>query len=370
MGRPQESDAGATVREIVINGRRISDSDPCYVIAEIGHNHGGNVKTATKMIQAAAACGASAAKLQKRDIQSLYTKALLNQPYEHEHSFGKTYGLHREALEFGLKEYLACRAVAKASKIDFFATAFDERSADFLMEVDVPAFKIASGDLTNVHLLRYVASLHQPIILSTGGGTMADIDRAVSAIYPINPQLAVLHCTAAYPVQDYAELNLRCIGTLREAYPEFVIGWSGHDSGIAMPLLAYSLGARIIEKHFTLNRANKGTDHAFSLEPVGLRKLVRDLERAGEALGDGVKRRYSSEEGPLRKMAKSLIARQDLPAGTVVEIDHLVRKSPASGLAPYEAPDIVGRRLLHPVAVDEPITWEHFSLPQQSEQAS
>ena len=358
------------MREIVINGRTINDESPCYVIAEIGHNHGGNVKTATKMIQAAAACGASAAKLQKRDIQSLYTKALLNQPYENEHSFGRTYGLHREALEFGLKEYIACRTVALASKIDFFATAFDERSADFLMEVDVPAFKIASGDLTNVHLLRYVASLKKPIILSTGGGTMGDIDRAVSSIYPINPQLAVLHCTAAYPVHDYHELNLRCIPTLREAFPELVIGWSGHDSGIAMPLLAYTLGARIIEKHFTLNRANKGTDHAFSLEPVGLRKLVRDLERSREALGDGIKRRYQSEEAPLRKMAKSLTAARNLPAGTVVNEADLLRKSPAVGLAPYEMGDIVGRRLLHAVDADSAVTWEHFSLPQQSEQAS
>lgn len=358
------------MRALTINGHRIADDTACYTIAEIGNNHQGKLKQATEMIKAAALVGASAAKLQKREVRSLYTKALLNQPYEHEHSFGRTYGEHREALEFGLQDYVSCRAVAIGCNVDFFATAFDECSADFLLTVDVPAFKIASGDLTNLPLLRYVASLHRPVILSTGGGTMADVDKAVNIIAPINDRLALLHCTAAYPVHDFAELNLAAIPALRERFPDFVIGWSGHDSGIAMALLAYSLGARIIEKHFTLNRSLKGTDHAFSLEPHGFRQMVRDLARAKEALGSGEKRRYRSEVAPLRKMEKSLVSVRDLPAGHRLTRDDVTRKCPNDGLLVPELDSVLGRYLTRSVSVDTPLTWNDFSIPQQSEQAS
>src|SRR6266571_1551808 len=288
----------------MIGGRHIADEEPAWVCAELGSNHGGHLPTAIQMIKIAVQCGVSACKLQKRENVTLYTHALYDQPYAHEHSFGSTYGEHRQALEFGWNEYVACRGVAKAHGIAFFATAFDETSADFLMELEVPAIKIASSGLTDVWLLRHVAGLQVPIILSTGGGTIEDVDEAVNTLLTGSSPFALLHCTAAYPVFDYTELNLRAIVTMRERYPEVVIGWSGHVSGIAMAVLAYAYGARIIEQHFSLNRAMKGTDHAFSLEPAGLRKLCRDLDRAYQATGDGVKRRYPSEYGPLSKMRR------------------------------------------------------------------
>lgn len=294
-------------RELTIGSRPISDDTAPFVIAEIGHNHGGSEQTARKMIRAAAGCGVSAVKLQKRDTETLYSPAMLAQPYEHEHSFGRTYGEHRAALEFGRTEYLACRAQAQACRVEFFATAFDEPSADFLMEIGVPAIKLASGSLTDLALLTYVSRLGVPVILSTGSGDAHDIDRAMQTMTRHTYRVALLHCTAAYPVLNYEELNLRCIQTLRERYPETVIGWSGHVSGIAMALVAYALGARILEQHFTLNRASKGTDHAFSLEPGGMKKLVRDLDRARVAMGDGVKRLYLSELAPISKMRRWLI---------------------------------------------------------------
>ncbi len=149
-----------------------------------------------------------------------------------------------------------------------------------------------------------MALLGVPIILSTGGGTLADIHAAVGILTAHKAPVAILHCTAAYPVRDFAELNLACIPMLRSEFPEFVIGWSGHDSGIAMSVMAYALGARIIEKHFTSNRANKGTDHAFSLEPSGLTKLCRDLSRSHLAMGDGIKRYLPSEVAPVAKMRR------------------------------------------------------------------
>jgi sialic acid synthase len=291
------------MRSLTINGHEVSDESPCYVIAEVGHNHGGDVGVACDMIRVAKACGADAVKLQKRHNASLYSDDILNQPYENENSFGKTYGEHREALEFSRTEYVICQQEAIRAKIDFFATAFDEPSADFLLALQVPAIKIASGGLTDHALLAYVASARIPIVLSTGGGTIREIDAAVNTITAHHEQLAILHCTASYPVRDFAELNLKCISTFRDRYP-YVIGWSGHDSGIAMSLLAYAYGARIIEKHFTTNRANRGTDHAFSLEPSGLSKLCRDLKRAHVAIGDGEKRYLPSEIGPISKMRR------------------------------------------------------------------
>lgn len=296
------SSSRCSVREFQIGSHKISDDRPAYVVAELGQNHRGCVETACEMIRVAAACGANAVKLQKRENRSLYSPAMRQTPYAHEHSYGATYGDHRDALEFDRLQFLQCQFAA-APTCPLFATAFDEASADFLADRGVPALKIASGGMTDAPLLRHVAGLHLPVILSTGGGTADDIDRAVNLLSGKVP-LALLHCTAAYPVTDFAELNLRCIVTLRERYPDLVIGWSGHDVGIGMALVAYTLGARIIEKHFTLDRAWKGTDQSFSLEPRGLTNLVRDLKRAHLALGDGVKRFYPSELGPISKMRR------------------------------------------------------------------
>ena len=292
------------MRDITLDGKRIADETPAWVCAEIGHNHGGSFDQARKLIQAAAACGADACKFQKRDNATLYTAEMLAQPYENENSFGKTYGEHRAALEFGERDYIASAAVARASHITFFATAFDEPSVDFLAGLQVPILKLASAAVVDAAFLRYASATGLPLILSTGGATWPDVDRAVNILEAGRSPFALLHCTAAYPVRSYSELNLAAIVAMRARYPATVIGWSGHVSGIAASIQAYAYGARILEHHFTLDRTLKGTDHAFSLEPVGLRKLVRDLQRAHEATGDGIKRMYHSEKKPLAKMRR------------------------------------------------------------------
>lgn len=292
------------MREIRIADRVINDSSKPYVIAEIGSNHGGSLETALQMIRIAAACGADAVKFQCRENRTLYSPELLNAPYENENSYGKTYGEHREALELSRQDLLQCMLEAHISKVDCFSTAFDEPSVDKIAQLGMAAIKIASGGLTDKPLLRHAALSGLPIILSTGGGTMREIDAAVQVITAYTSQLAVMHCVASYPVRNYADHNLKCIQTLRETYPELVIGWSGHDSGIALAMAAYTLGARAIEMHFTLNRADRGTDHSFSLEPAGLSKLCRDLKRAHVALGDGVKRYLPSEIAPISKMRR------------------------------------------------------------------
>jgi N-acetylneuraminate synthase/sialic acid synthase len=346
-------------RSLTIGHTTISDDADCYVIAEIGHNHQGSLEKAKALFAAAKESGANAVKLQKRENRSLYTRAMFDKPYDNENSFGPTYGAHREALEFGRDEYVELQRYACSLGLDFFATAFDLPSAGFLKQLDVPAYKIASGDIKNIPLLRHVAAFQRPIILSTGGATMEDIHRACDAVLPINRKLCLLQCTAAYPA-DPEEINLRVISTLRETFPGLCVGFSDHYKGIAMAVVAYVLGARVIEKHFTLNHTWKGTDHAFSLEPVGFHKMVRDLRRARVALGDGVKRIYPSERGPILKMGKMLVAGRALEAGHVLVAADIAIKSPAEGLPPYELERLVGRRLTRPVAPDEAIQLNHL----------
>jgi sialic acid synthase len=344
-------------RHLKIGSANISDDSDCYVIAEIGHNHQGNIETAKELFRAAKECGVDAVKLQKRDNRSLYTREMYNKPYENENSFGGTYGEHREFLEFGRPEYKELQAYASELGLAFFATAFDFKSADFLAELDTPAFKIASGDLRNIPLLKYVAGFQKPVIVSTGGGTLEDVARAYDAVMPINPQLAILQCTAGYPCA-FEEMNLRVITSFRERFPDIVIGLSSHDSGIAMAVAAYILGARVIEKHFTLNRAMKGTDHAFSLERGGMRRVVRDLHRARVALGDGVKSTYSSEKAPLLKMGKKLVAGRDLPTNHVLRFEDIAIKSPGDGTPPYELDRFVGRVTRRALKEEENISFE------------
>lgn len=343
-------------RELTIDGKQISDASDCWVIAEIGHNHQGSLERCFELFRLAKECGADAVKLQKRDNRALYTRAAYDAPYASESAFGATYGEHRNALEFGLAEYRELMAYARELGISCFATAFDFASADFLAKLGVPAFKIASGDLTNTPLLRHVASLGKPMLVSTGGATIEDVDRAYEAIAPYHRQICLLQATAGYP-PTWEELNLRVIETYRERYPDVVIGLSAHDSGIAMALVGYVLGARIVEKHVTLNRALKGTDHAFSLERSGLQKLVRDLRRARVSLGDGVKQRYPSEEAPLRKMGKKLVAARDLPEGHVLGAADVAIKSPGDGLAPHHLDEILGQVTVRPLAADESIAF-------------
>ncbi len=351
--------------ELFVNGRRIADDEPAYVIAEIGHNHQGELEKAKALVHAAKECGAEAAKLQKRDNRSLYTRALYDAPYDNEHSFGATYGEHREALELSTAEWLELREFSREEGITLFGTVFDEASADLLAELDVPAFKIASADLVNTPLLRHVAALGKPIFLSTGGGAIEDVERAVETILPLNSQLCVMQCTAAYPVES-EELHLRVIETYRERYPELVIGLSDHQNGIAMALVAYMLGARVIEKHFTLNHAWKGSDHAYSLMPDGMRRLVRDLHRIPGALGDPEKQRLASEERPLEKMGKKLVAARALPAGHVLGAGDIVARSPADGgLPPYELDRLLGRPLRRALGFEEDVALEDVELAEE-----
>lgn len=346
-------------RELVVKSKIISEESDCFVIAEIGNNHQGNIEKCKEMFKAAKECGVDAVKLQKRENKKLYTKELYNKSYENENSYGNTYGEHRDALEFNKSQYIELLNYAESIDLILFATAFDITSADMLAEIDIPAFKVASGDLRSIPFLQYLAKFGKPLIVSTGGANIEDVKRAYHAIMPINSQLAFLQCTASYPV-DFSKLDLNVIKTYREMFPELIIGLSDHDNGIAMAPVAYMLGARIIEKHFTLNHALKGTDHAFSLEPIGMKKLVRDLKRTKIALGDGVKKIYPEEIQPIIKMSKKIVAAKDLCAGHQISIEDISFKSPGDGLYPYESEKVIGKCLKCAIKEDDAIILENL----------
>ncbi|WP_213272827.1 N-acetylneuraminate synthase family protein [Hyphomonas sp.] len=352
-------------RQLIVDSVKIGDNEDMYVIAEIGQNHEGDVEKCKALFDSAKLCGAQAVKLQKRDNRSLYTKEYYNTPYNSENAYAPTYGEHREFLEFDRDEWIELRNHSKKIGITLFSTAWDYKSADFLEDLDMPMYKIASGDLKTLPLIKYVASFGKPLFVSTGGASLEDVRRMYDTIAPINPQLCIMQCTSGYP-PTFEELNIRVVETYRREFPDIPIGFSSHDSGIAMALLGYMCGARVLEKHFTLNRAWKGTDQAFSLEPNGLRRLIRDLQRARIALGDGIKRTYPSEIAPLIKMGKKIVASRDLSAGHILTLADIAIKSPGDGVAPYFQDVMVGMKLKSSVREDENITFEHLGTTEEA----
>lgn len=345
-------------REITLNGVTVNEDSECYVIAEIGNNHQGSVDIAIQMLDMANAQGASACKFQKRDNRALLTEAMYNSPYDNVNSFGKTYGEHRDNLELDYQQFKDIKAYADEIGMTIFATPFDLPSVEVLEKLGMPFYKMASGDLTNSPLQEEIARTGKPMIISTGGFGLEDVKRAVDNVLSHNDQLAVLQCTSGYPVLDYKDFNLRVIETYRDMFPNTVIGLSDHENGTSMTLIAYMLGARIVEKHVTLNRAWKGTDHSFSLSPSGLHQVVRNLRRARQALGGGHKTVCESEIKPIMKMSKKVVAGRDLPENHIINFEDLAFKCPGDGLAPYRWRELEGRTLKVSVAMDEPLSLE------------
>ena len=317
------------------------DKSKIYVIAEIGNNHQGDVKHALKLMKEAKNAGADAVKTQKRDNKTLYTKTFFNQVYDNPNSFGLSYGEHREKLELKKSDYQELIDYSKEIDIDFFATPFDLSSLDFLEQFDLKSYKIASADITNTILQTEISKTGKEIFLSTGGGSLEDVKRAKENIFQHNKNLSILQCTASYPAR-LEDMNLRVITTYAKTFPGLRLGLSDHENGIDAGPVAYMLGARVFEKHFTLNRANKGTDNAFSLEPAGLSKFVRNLKRIELMLGSDEKKQLNTETKPLIKMRKSPVLVKNKKKGDVISSNDITLKSPGLGIHPYEIEKIIG----------------------------
>jgi len=285
-------------QQVQIGTKTVGNGHPCYVIAEIGINHNGDVDLAKRLISVAVASGCDAVKFQKRTIEIVYTPEELAKPREN--PFGPTNGDLKRGLEFGEEEFAEIDHYCREVKIPWFASAWDEPSVDFINRFDVPCFKIASASLTDDNLLRYTRATGKPILLSTGMSTVAEIDHAVEVLG--NENLILLHACSTYPAY-YEELNLTAIGTLRERYG-IPVGYSGHESGLPSSIAAVALGACVVERHITTDRAMWGSDQAASLEPNGITKLVSYIRVVERSLGDGVKRVLEREQPILKKLRR------------------------------------------------------------------
>ena len=347
------------MREILLDKTKVNDETDCYVIAEIGHNHQGDIDKCKEIIQLAKNAGANAVKLQKRDNKMLYTKEFYNSVYSSPNSYSKTYGEHRDFLEFNQDQFLSIIEFCNSIDITFFCTAFDLSSLNFLEKINTPFYKIASGDITNTPLIQEVAKTKKPLIISSGGSTMDDIKRAFESANKFTNHISILQCTASYPAA-YEHLNLNVISNLRETFPDVVIGYSGHDNGIVMPVVSYVLGGRIVEKHFTKDRTWKGTDQAFSLEPQGLEKMIRDLKRTRLAMGVFEKFPQDCEKEPIYKMSKKLVYSQNLLKGNILKLNDISIKSPGNGIYPYEIDKFIGKKLKIDVLEEQQLRHSDF----------
>lgn len=337
----------------------VGDTYPVFIIAEIGINHCGDINIALKLIDEAVICGASCVKFQKRNVTKILTKEGLNAPYINNNSYGETYGKHKEALELSYDDYSQIKKKCDSLGIPWSASAWDMDSVDFLMNFDVPFFKVASADLNNTRLLRYIASKGKPVILSTGMSDMNMVENAMSELSNYKVPIVLMQCTSSYPA-PFEDLNLNVIRTYEEKFPSAVIGYSSHGLGIAVPLASTILGAKVLEVHFTLDRSMKGSDHAASLVPEGLKRLIRDIRAYEKSLGNGIKTIASSEIACIKKLRKSVVSAKPLRKGQTINEYDIDIKGPGTGILPSEFYNLIGKTIKVDVDEDCVLMYDMF----------
>jgi len=332
-----------------------------FIIAEAGVNHNGSFDLALKLIDSAKASGADAVKFQTFRADKLATRTAHKAAYQERTTAA-------EESQFEMLERLELDAVTHKRLIDycrqlgieFLSSPFDAESADLLAEMDLPLFKIPSGEITNLPFLDHVARKGRPIILSTGMSTLGEIEEALTVLRAAgNKQITLLHCVTEYPA-PYAEVNLRAMKTLRVAFG-LPVGYSDHTPGIEIPIAAAALGAEVIEKHFTIDRSLPGPDHAASLEPGELQQMVTAIRHVEVALGDGIKAPATCELPNISVARKSVVAARSLIAGQRVTSEDLDIKRPGNGIAPGLKPMLIGRTLSSGIEKDEVLRWDHLA---------
>ncbi len=282
------------------NGRKIGKGQPVFIIAEIGINHNGSVDLAKKLIRQAKNCGVDAVKFQKRTPEICVPED--QKSVIRETPWGRmTYIEYKERIEFGVEEFKEIDKYCNELGILWFASCWDQPSVDMIEAFEPVIYKAASASLTDLDLLMKKKETGKPLMISTGMSTLQEIEEAVRFVGKDN--LMIAHSTSAYPC-PVEELNLKMVTSLKTKYPNTPVGYSGHETGLATTVAAVALGATFVERHFTLDRAMWGTDHAASIEPVGMQKLVSDIRSVENALGDGIKKVYDSEKSALRKLRR------------------------------------------------------------------
>ena len=325
----------------------VGDGEACCIAAEIGQNHNGDMGIARKLIDTAALCDATVVKFQKRDVDSELSVELRDKPYENENSFGATYGEHRRFLELSWQQHRELQAYAAEKGILYLCTICDLASLQQMAPLELPAYKVASRDLTNWPLLAAMAQFHRPIILSTGMADEREVDQAVEIISRQHDKIIVLQCTSEYPCPP-EHVNLRSMETYRHRYG-LLVGLSDHTAGIIPAVAASVMGACYVEKHITLSRAMRGTDQAGSLELEGLRRLVSYIRQIETAMGDGTLGFKAWMGRAKEKLAKSLSCKRDLEAGDVLREEDLELRCPGTGVPWPQRECLLGKRALRRV---------------------
>jgi len=327
-----------------IDGKNIGPNHETYFIAEAGLNHNGDIKLAKKLIEEAKNCGASAIKFQTFKTEEFVKKS------------NKYFDLFKQA-QLSYEVFGELSDYAKSSGITFFSAPFDVESANYLNKIGVPAFKIASSDLINAPLIKHIAKMNKPMIISTGLSIMSEIEEAVNyCLYEGNKKIVLLHCIAHYPTLP-EEANLDAIITMREKF-SVPIGYSDNGESILVDLAAVSLGANLIEKHFTLDKKMPGPDHSFSIDPPGLKSLISQIRLIEEIKGDGQKIPQPSEIEGRYFIRTSITAKIDIKKGETLTKDVLSIKRPAEGIEPKYLSQVIGQKVNKDIKSDTSISWQ------------
>jgi N,N'-diacetyllegionaminate synthase len=354
------------VSTLRVGGRLIGDGEPVFVIAEAGVNHNGDLERAIELVDAAARSGADAVKFQTFDPDAIATRTAPLAQYQK---------LHQEAPQADQVSMLqelrldddALRTVARecaSQGIIFLSTPFDSRSADVLEGLGVPAFKVGSGELTNLPFLDDLASRGRPLLVSTGMATMSEVHASVDVIRARqSASFALFHCVSSYPAPP-EEVNLRAMDALREAF-DVPVGFSDHTLGVDVSIAAVARGATMLERHLTMDRGLPGPDHQASLEPHDLADLIKRLRTLEVALGDGVKRPQPSELETMQVARRSIVAARAMKPGDQIDEEALAIKRPGGGLPPGRLPSVIGIRLARAIDVDEALTEAHLEQGPQ-----
>ena len=318
-----------------------------YVIAEGGLNHNGDINIAKKLIDSAKECGANAIKFQTYKTENFVRET--NQYFD----------VFKNA-ELNFEQFKELKNYSKSIGLTFFSTPFDIESAEFLNQLEIPCFKIASSDLTNLPLITKIAKMQKPMIISSGLSTMNEINDAVNCcLFEGNNQIALLHCVANYPAQPN-EVNMNVINTLKKIF-DFPIGYSDNGESSLVDIVAVSMGANIIEKHFTLDKKMSGPDHGFSIDPNGLKSLISQIHEIDQMKGDGIKIPQFSEIKNRLTIRKSITAKRDLQQGEKIQEDDISIKRPADGIEPKYLTMILGKTINTNIKKDSPIFWSSIS---------
>mgnify|MGYP000971714650 CR=1 FL=1 len=334
-----------------------------YIIGEIGQNHNGSVDLAKLLIEVAARSiredlfgldlkPMNAVKLTKRDLKEELSVSQMKRPYDSLHSFGKTYGEHREFLELNDEQHFQCYRYAKENKLDFVETLCSLGCLSLLKLFTPDRLKVASRDLTNIPLLSAMAETKIPIILSTGMAGKAELDKALEAISKYHSNISILHCVSQYPTEPQ-NTNLNTITYLKNNYSQYTIGYSDHTIGISAPIAAVAMGAEIIEKHITIDRKMKGTDQAGSLGMDGINRMVRDIRVMERSLGVEDLFIDSSVIAAKNKLERSIATKRDMKAGEIISENDIHLLSPGDGYKWNQKNEVIGKQILMDINKDE-----------------